>query len=120
MSVLALSSDSLTLALAGEPAAAGSPAPAGHELTIQLQGSNGALVGARLSPADVDISDVLSAAPRAAQPLPFLVREVRAKLRTAGQRAMLIKGARWQMGFLMPCACFLVRRSCKRARLSYH
>jgi len=50
------------------------------------------LAGAELSPADVDISDIVKYAQHACRGFEFVVREVHARLATRMRRAALIKG----------------------------
>lgn len=57
--------------------------PREHTLRLALQPGSVALAGAELSPADVDVADIVAAAADSARPLAFVVREVHARLDAA-------------------------------------
>lgn len=63
-----------------------------HELTLALDASSATLAAAGLTPADVDISDIVVAAQRGCGGFEFVVREVHARLATRLRRAALISG----------------------------
>ena len=63
-----------------------------HELTLALDASSATLAAAGLTPAEVEILDIVVAAQRGCGGFEFVVREVHARLATRLRRAALIQG----------------------------
>ncbi|KAL4436584.1 hypothetical protein ABPG75_003723 [Micractinium tetrahymenae] len=75
-------------------------ATADHELSVHLQPSGDAVAGAQLTPADVEVADLLDAALEGRRPVDWLVREVQARLGAWLHRRALVDEVRSRLDVL--------------------